>query len=187
MHWYDIYPKAKNKTACKRLEARPYLAWLDKVLTNPIMLCICVEFLQQSWKKRQLNFPISWPNFLTIFFLFLCTKISLQTPIFPWKELPKFPIFPNKVYNVHDKQQCAFLGKKMWDVWWNPGDEMKGSSQALLALNEPSSPTHFTEPPTWAMNAASRLGLAASQLDLAAAQLVVLSVGFRSPRELGKF
>ena len=37
------------------------------------------------------------------------------------------------------------------------------------------------------MNAASQLGLAASQLDLAAAQLVVLSVGFRSPRELGKF
>ena len=31
------------------------------------------------------------------------------------------------------------------------------------------------------------LGLAAAQLDLAAAQLVVLSVGFRSPRELGKF
>ena len=35
--------------------------------------------------------------------------------------------------------------------------------------------------------AASRLGLAALQLDLAAVQLVVLSVGFRSPRELGKF
>ena len=30
-----------------------------------------------------------------------------------------------------------------------------------------------------------RLGLAASQLDLAASPLMVLSVGFRSPRELG--
>ena len=65
-----------------------------------------------------------------------------------------------------------------------------------VALAEPLSThfTHFTHchrqpisPISLTYRVASRLGLAASQLDLAAAQLVVLSVGFRSPRELGKF
>ena len=71
---------------------------------------------------------------------------------------------------------------------------------AVLALAEPLSThfTHFTHCHRQPISpisltyrvagiAASRLGLAASQLDLAAAQLVVLSVGFRSLRELGKF
>ena len=52
-----------------------------------------------------------------------------------------------------------------------------------LALTEPSLSTHFTEPLSW-LNHES---LSWSRLGLTAMQLVVLSVGFRSPRELGKF
>ena len=74
------------------------------------------------------------------------------------------------------------------------GGEGKISNISIyIALAEPLS-THFTHchrqpisPISLTYRVASRLGLAASQLDLAAAQLVVLSVGFRSPRELGKF
>ena len=67
----------------------------------------------------------------------------------------------------------------------------------ILALAEPLSThfTHFTHRHRQPISPISltyrvarlRLGLAASQLDLAASRLVVLSVGFRSPRELGKF
>ena len=84
---------------------------------------------------------------------------------------------------------------------YNPGLNVFGLllflSSIPVALAEPLSThfTHFTHCHRQPISpisltyrvAASRLGLAASQLDLAAAQLVVLSVGFRSPRELGKF
>ena len=56
----------------------------------------------------------------------------------------------------------------------------KSLHMGLLALTEPSSSTYLYWNPDLSRFAASQLGLAASQL-------VVLSVGFRSQRELGKF